>query len=111
MEATLPGLKGQFLHSVAKDTGGDGFIDFDIIQRNVAKSTFPPVAAVRHGEFVPPAVTPKPVHGIGDLDHRDIPVKPEPAVIGSAHFGHAVIGLGRTVVKCNAAIGQRKGPF
>jgi hypothetical protein len=55
-------LLHHFLHTITKQTSSNRFVNFDIIQRNITKY-ISPIASVRHGEFIPAAVTPHAVHG------------------------------------------------
>ena len=68
MKTILSCLCNHFFHAVAKNMSSKRFIIFDVVQRNITEGTLAPIAAMRHGEFVPSSITPKAVHGIDDFD-------------------------------------------
>lgn len=82
MKSRLTSLCNHRFHAIAQQFSGRWFIDFDVIQRNVTKRTFPPIAAVRHGQFIPPSVAPHAVHRVDNFDHRNVFIQQQVAVIG-----------------------------
>jgi hypothetical protein len=58
MEARLPGLGNQGLDAIDQHLGDRQVVSGYVIQFHIAKTALLPVAAVRHGEFVPATVRP-----------------------------------------------------
>src|SRR4051812_30513409 len=72
VETILMSLRDDLLHAVTYQGGSQRFIFADVVQRYIAETAPAPVASMRQCQFIPPAITPQPVHRIGDLYHRDI---------------------------------------
>ncbi len=64
-----------------------------------------------HREFVPSAIAPQSVHGIGDLDDGEIFFEGQIAVVWCACEILANIGIDAVIVVTNFAFGQLKGSF
>jgi hypothetical protein len=80
-KARLSGLRYDIFYPVAQYMRRQRFIALYVVQGGIAKSAFAPVAAMRHGQLIPPAIAPQPVHRVHYLYCRYVIVKRQVAVI------------------------------
>ena len=65
----------------------------DVVEAHVAEAALLPVAAVRHGELVPAAVGPQPVHRVEHVEQRQVAVQRQAVPGRRADFGEGNVGL------------------
>ena len=91
MKTILARLLHDRFNAVAQDPRRHGLVELYIIQRYIAESTFTPITTVRHGELIPAAIAPHPVHGVHHFYGRNILIKFKVCIIRCADFTLPVI--------------------
>ena len=102
VEARLPRLRHDLFHLVDQVLGGGRVVVADVAEVDVAEGALLPVAAVRHGQLVPPAVAANALVDVVGLERGEVIAQAIAGVVGRA-------GLLVRGVLVGAAIGVRDG--
>ena len=105
VKAGLTGFGHDALDAVDQLGGAGRLITADVVQADVAKTALLPIAAVRHGQFVPTPIAPQAVHGVEHVEQAEVLVQRQAVPGGRAdvferdlrfdHVGvlHLTVGL------------------
>ena len=111
MKSIRARLGHDLFYTVTEDGGCDRFVATDVIQGDITKGTFSPVAAMGQRQLIPTPIAPKSVHGIGHLDHRKVVSEGQVAVIWSPHFSLGKV-FDRSIIDVRyLAVKTEKGAF
>ena len=101
MKTAFARLRKKAVHAVGNLSCRGRIKASDIVERGIAEGAFCPIATMRHHQFIPSAVAPEALHGVGGISRVEIPIQMQPIQTGSTNLAEGdVVLFGQQFVFC-----------